>query len=39
MEAISKIHKANKAESDFGDSDDEWGEIASMDIDDDAAWD
>lgn len=39
MEAISKINKANKAESDFGDSDDEWGEIASMDIDDDAAWD
>ncbi len=37
-EAMAKINQANKAENDFGDNSDEWGELTGMDIDDDSAW-
>ena len=37
-EAIAKIARANKAESDFGGSDDDWGDTSELDTDDDEAW-
>lgn len=39
-EAIAKIKKSKKAESDFGDDNSEWGDTSSLDeADDEEAWD
>lgn len=37
-EAIAKINQSNKAENDFGDDNDDWGESNLDDSDEDEAW-
>lgn len=38
-EALMKIRNANKAEADYGDDNDDWGNSSDLDVDDDDAWD